>query len=89
MNRDQTLEEQREELKERWNTLKTEMDAIGYNEKNFENADLAMWATAKSVQVNIIFEQSITKETNKRIDELLKETHVTMFWDAVALGQKL
>ena len=88
MNKDQTLEEQRKELKERWITLANELNKIGYNYDNEVNADLALWADAKHVQFGIIFEQPITKETNKRLDELLTEAHGTMFFDAIALGGK-
>ena len=88
MNNEQTLKEQHAELKERWKMISTEIDKIGYHEKDAAAAELAMWAIAKSVQFGIIFEQPITKETNQRLDELLKQTHGIMFFDAIALGGK-
>lgn len=64
------------------------MQNVNYNYSDMTNADLAMWADAKFTQFGIIFEQPVTEETNKRLDELLTEAHGIMFFDAIALGGK-
>jgi len=85
MNSGQALDEQREELKERWKILRAEMENVNYD---WAENGLAMWVEAKKIQFSLIFEQPVTREINKRLDDLLTEAHGTMFFDAIALGGK-
>ena len=90
----ETLKLRHAECVERWKILQAEMRSINYtfegvaDENDVLPNGLAVWQTAKEIQFNIIIEQPITKESVARLDELLKETHGVMFFDAIALGGK-
>jgi len=74
---------------ERWHILRAEMRSINYTFDGVVTEDkqgLGIWAAAKEIQFNVIIEQPITPASVARLDELLKETHCTMFFDAIAIG---
>lgn len=88
-----SLEAQHESCVERWKILQGEMAGINYTFEGIEdeNGDLpnglAVWRQAKEFQFNTVINQPITKESVARLEELLKETHGVMFFDAIALGR--